>query len=362
MARRALAVLGTAFVLVTAVGPAVAWACGGLVNPNGTVTLLKTTTLAGYRNGMEHYVTSFQFAGGGGEFGSIVPLPGVPTKVVRGGDWTLQRLVQEVQPPVPAAAELAFDAARAASEVEILLETRIDALDITILKGGGDAVGTWAREQGFVLTPDAPEVLDFYADRSPIFMAARFDASAAEDLGQDIGDGTPIHLTIPTDRPWVPLRILALGLQGLAPVQADVFLLTERAPALLPEPIPFGDVFLPNASGMFLQRSEAASEGLLADLRSDKGMKWIPKDPSGMWLTYLRLDTTAQDLRYDLAIDASGAGRPSPVDAGLVEPGPAEALFEDGGSSWWMALVAGPVAAAVLAMALRRGRGRRIAL
>jgi hypothetical protein len=31
--------------------------------------------------------------------------------------------------------------------------------------------------------PTAPEVLDYYAERSPVFMAARFDAARAEQLG-----------------------------------------------------------------------------------------------------------------------------------------------------------------------------------
>ena len=84
--------------LLTLLVAAPAWACGGLVNTNGSVTLVRTTTLAAYHQGIEHYVTSFEFAGGEGEFGSIIPLPGVPTKVIRGGDWTLQRLVQETQP------------------------------------------------------------------------------------------------------------------------------------------------------------------------------------------------------------------------------------------------------------------------
>ena len=90
----------------------------------------------------------------------------------------------------------------------------VDALDITILRGGGDAVGKWAIDHGFLLTPDAPEVLDFYSERSQIFMAARFDAARAARLGQQSGDGTPIMLTIPIDAPWVPLRILALGLDA----------------------------------------------------------------------------------------------------------------------------------------------------
>ena len=58
-------------------------------------------TLAAYHDGVEHYVTSFEFTGEGKEVGSIIPLPGVPTAVERGGSWTLQRLEREVAPPVP---------------------------------------------------------------------------------------------------------------------------------------------------------------------------------------------------------------------------------------------------------------------
>ena len=290
-----------------------ALACGGLVNPNGTVSLVKTTTMVGYVDGVEHYVTSFEFAGGGGEFGSIVPLPGVPSDVERAGDWTLQRLVQEVQPPLEEA--FAADAAGSAlrSKAEVLLETTIDALDITILKGGGDEVGEWAKDNGFSLTPDAPEVLDFYAERSPIFMAARFDAKAAAARGQNVGDGTPVHLTIPTPNPWVPLRILGLGLGDKARVEADVFLLTEGVPEMLPRPVDVG-----SEEGLILDRSEEANRLLLADLRSDKGMKWIPR--SDMWLSYLRIDTKAGALKHDLAIDATGLSEPSPVAAGLATP------------------------------------------
>jgi hypothetical protein len=285
-----------------------ALACGGLVNPNGTVALLKTTTFVGYVQGVEHYVTSFAYAGGGAEFGSIIPLPGVPTKVQRAGDWTLQRLVREVAPPVAEAAFLSDSDAGTADKARVLLETRIDALDITILEGGGDAVGRWAKDNGFALTPDAPEVLDFYADRSPIFMAARFDPEAAANREQQVGDGTPIHLTIPTPNPWVPLRILGLGLGDKARIEADVFLMTEGVPEMLPEPVSAGQ-------GVVLERSERASDLLLSDLRSGKGMDWLPADD--MWFSYLKIDTTAGSLKHDLAIDATGIGTPSPVAAGL---------------------------------------------
>src|SRR5215207_1619500 len=96
--RKALLAIGIG-VVASGVGVGPALACGGLIGRNGSVNLVRTTTLAGYHDGVEHYVTSFEFAGSGGAFGSIVPLPGIPTDVQRGGDWTLQRLVREVRPP-----------------------------------------------------------------------------------------------------------------------------------------------------------------------------------------------------------------------------------------------------------------------
>src|SRR5881392_3691137 len=101
---------GIAIVLLGPAGAALA--CGGLIAPNGTISLTRTTTLAAYHGGIEHYITSFQYAGAtGGDVGSIVPLPGVPTDVIKGGDWTLQRLELEVHPPQPTPAFAAAPAA-----------------------------------------------------------------------------------------------------------------------------------------------------------------------------------------------------------------------------------------------------------
>ena len=313
MRRRLVSLAAATAALFLTAGPALA--CGGLIGPNGAVNLLRTTTFAGYHDGVEHYVTAFAFAGGEGEFGSLVPLPDIPTSIERGGDWTLQRLALETEPQLFLAQEAALGAA---DRAEVLMEVRIDALDITILRGGGSEVGEWATEHGFRLPPDAPEVLDFYANRSPIFLAAVFDADAAAARGQAVGDGTPVHLTIPTDDPWVPLRILALGKSEAETVEADVYLLTDERPALLPAP----GSFLAT-DGMQLAHSDRASDQLLADLRSDQGMAWVPDDA---WLTKVRINAAAPDVSFDLAIDAGG-GLPSLVDAGFKTSGPAQALW-----------------------------------
>lgn len=295
-------VIATVSVLaVLGAGPAAA--CGFLVAPNGTVQLLRTTTLAAYHDGVEHYVTSFEYAAGVEEFGSITPLPDLPTSVERGGDWTLQRLNREFAPPVEflAFASVAEDAA--VGRVEVILETEIDALDIAVLKGGGADVVDWANTHGYDLPDDAAEVLEYYSARSPYFMAARFDAARAAELGQVAGDGTPIHVTIPTDDPWVPLHILAMGKAPGDVVEADVYLLTDDVPTLLH-----------GSRGLTVVESESASDGLLDDLRSDVGMEWVPTDA---WVTKIAIDGKPADIDYDLAVSVDAA-TPEWVDTGLV--------------------------------------------
>ena len=349
MARRLL--LGCALACGATLIATPAYACGGLIGPNGAVNLARTTTLAAYHNGIEHYVTAFTFTGATkGTFGSIVPLPGIPTKVERGGDWTLQRLEREVAPPVPKGLFLDHTGVAFAAAPEIILQKKIDALDITVLKGGAFAVGTWAEQHGFNLPPDAPSVLDFYARRSQIFMAARFDAAAAAKRGQRAGDGTPIHLTIPTNNPWVPLRILALGKQGSEVIDADVFLLTDNVPAMLPQPVGGQNLAsAPLATGMQLVRSERASASLMQDLKIDKGMGWMPKS---MWLSYIQLNVPANTLGYDLAIDASGHNSPSPTAAGF--PSGLAAAVQHSLPLWLAWAAAGALAGGIFSTLLRR--------
>jgi hypothetical protein len=334
---RRLSILAVLIVVLVLTGTTAAWACGSLVAPNGAVQLVRTSTLAAHHDGVEHYITNFEFAGEQESFGSIIPLPGEPTTVERAGDWTLQRLEQEVAPPVPVTEDERLDAA-SANEVDVLQQVRIDSLDITVLRGGGEDVAAWATENGFTLTDDTPEVLEFYSQRSPYFMAAKFDARAAVAEGFTSGDGIPVHLAIPTERPWVPLRILATGKPADELVQADVFLLTDERPSLLTGP------------GLSLERSEPASDVLLDDLRSDQNSSWVPEEA---WLTYLKVEVPAGDLRYDLATDVGGDA-PRVVDTGLVrfdEMGALTVPGADTDDAWpWQGTVAIVVAAVLTLM------------
>ena len=299
--RRFSFVVATAMVAVLIGGP-VAQACGFLVSANGAIRLGKTTTFVAWENGIERYITNFTFEGDVESFGSLIPLPAEPVDVRRAGDWTLQRLQIEVGGFQRLGGEALL--AASADGAEVLFRTRIDSLDVVVLKGGGDDVLAWVNENGFNL-PEGPEtdhMLDFYASRSPYFLAARFDAEAAAEDGFISGDGIPVQITIPTPRPWVPLHILHGATPDSEIIEADVFLLTPDRPDLL-----YGE-------GLTINRSAPASALLLDDLRSDENMEWVPEDA---WFTHLVLETEAANVVYDLSVGVDGLA-PSFVDAGFT--------------------------------------------
>jgi hypothetical protein len=319
MARRLLTLSSFALGLVLLVA-APALACGGLVAPGHAEVLRKATTMAAWHDGFEHYVTGFEFAGGANRFGYIIPLPGNPSKIQKAGAWTLERLEREITPVT----KLAFEARASApvpSAVQILQKVTIEALDITVVRGGGPDVAKWAEANGFALTPDTPKVLAQYSDRGAIFALARFNNNAAIQRGLAEGQGTVIHFTIPTKAPWIPLRILALGKVPNEQVQADLFILTDHEPKVVP---PLFDM-----SGVKVVSNGWAGHRLLADLRSDRGMSWLPA--KGMWFAALSLDTTAANVKADLSID--GGGPPLAIAAVTSPSTPAWA--------WWAIVLLG---------------------
>ena len=90
MLRRPLSLCALVFAFLIAL-PAAAYACGGLVAPGHAEVLQRATTLAAWHDGVEHYVTGFQFAGSASRFGYIIPLPGVPTSIQKGGGFLAKR-------------------------------------------------------------------------------------------------------------------------------------------------------------------------------------------------------------------------------------------------------------------------------
>jgi hypothetical protein len=313
------------------IGSTAAFACGGLVAPGHAEVLRRATTLSAWHNGYEHYVTGFQFAGTASTFGYIVPLPGVPSKIEKGGGWTLERLEREITPRAPRAL-LAAGSKEAGGGVQVLQQVKIDALDISVVRGGGKDVADWAKKNGFDLTPDTGRVLSGYSSEGAVFALAKFDRVDAAARGLIEGQGATIHFTIPMKAPWIPLRILALGKAPAELIDADLFILTDRAPFLRPG--------LPDMPGMTVKAFQPASDSLLKDLRSDRGMSWLPS--SGMWFTALSLHTPARAVGYDLSINGGGPHGLS------VPPAVPAATW-----MWWLAVAA--LGGLVVAVA-RRGR------
>ena len=279
-----------------------ALACGGLIAPDGDVRLARASTLVAWHDGIEHYLTSFTYQGNESNLGWIVPLPAVPMKIEEGGAWTLQRLALETHPQP----RIAFDNAVAStpSSVQVLQQVKIEALNITVIRGSGQAVLDWATSNGFFLNGDTRNHLLIYAKGSPIFMAAKYDTAAAKARGQLEGDGAPILITMKTPHLWIPLEVLALDDQQ---VQADIYLLTDGPVNTSNLGAKIGQsavgTQVPGAPGLKVAFQEQMNPTLFHDLSTDRNMSWVP---SISWLTYVSLDAPDTSVTYDMGVSSTG--------------------------------------------------------
>ncbi|MDE3230181.1 MAG: DUF2330 domain-containing protein [Chloroflexota bacterium] len=300
--------LGLALSLVAfqAMQAQAALACGGLVAPNGSVRLDRAATLIAWHNGIEQYMTSFTYEGDVKNLGWIVPLPAVPLSIKEGGAWTLQRLSIETHPQ-PVFADAAGAASEAPSAVQVLQQVKVEALNITVLKGSGQAVLDWCAQNGFTVEGDTRAHLLAYAQGSPIFMAVKYDTAAAQARHQTSGDGAPLLITMRTPHPWVPLEVLALDGQI---VHADLYFLTDEplntsAVASVAGVSAVGGA-ISGAPGLQVAFQEKLTPTLYHDLSTDRNMGWVRADS---WLTYLTLDAPAEAVTYDLNVTPDGVFR-----------------------------------------------------
>lgn len=284
-------------------------ACGGLVAPNGAIRLARATTLVAWHGGVEHYLTSFTYEGDVANLGWIVPLPTIPDKIEEGGAWTLQRLFRETHPIVFTDAPVAA-AGAAATPAQVIEQVKVEALDITVLKGTGQAVIDWCEQNNFALNADTRAHLLAYAQGSPIFMAAKYDTAAARSRHQISGDGAPVLITMRTPHIWVPLEVLALDGQQ---VHADLYLLTDGAVNTTDLGATVGQSAvgseLPGAPGFRMAFQERMNGQLFHDLSTDRNMEWVRADG---WLTYLSLDAPDTAVTYDLGVTSRGVIRLAP--------------------------------------------------
>ncbi len=282
-----------------------AFACGALVAPNGSVRLARATTLVAWHDGVERYLSSFRYQGDFSNLGWIVPLPAVPMKIEEGGAWTLQRLERETHPVQPTFG--AVEATASSDAATVLQQVKIEALNITVIRGSGPEVLNWATGNGFFLNADTRAHLLTYAKGSPIFLASKYDTSAARARNLPQGDGTPILITMKTQHIWVPLEVLALEGQQ---VQADLFLLTDQPVYTSDAAATVGQSSvgseIPGAPGFVVSFQEQVTSTLYHDLSTDRNMGWVRPES---WLTYLTLDAPEPSVTYDLGVSSQGVIR-----------------------------------------------------
>ena len=203
----------------------------------------------------------------------------IPEKIEEGGGWTLQRLVRETHPlPQNLFPEGDVRAPQATAGAQVLQQVRVQALDITVVKGSGDEIVQWGRDNGFFIDQETEGHLLGYAKGSPFFMAAKYDTAAARARGQLQGDGAPVLITMRIPHPWIPFEVLALDAQQ---TQADLYLLTDT-------PVYASDLDSASASprsarrvrraGLKVAFQEKMNAALYKDLSTDKNMGWVRPD------------------------------------------------------------------------------------
>ena len=300
------AAAATLAVFLTQALPAAA--CGGLIAPNGAIRLERATTLVAWHDGVERYMTSFSYTGEVDSFGWIVPLPAVPEKVEEGGGWTLQRLNRETHPQPLFATDFA-GARTTSAQAEVLQQVQVRALDITVLRGSGQAVLDWAAQNGFAIDAETRAHVIQYAKGSPVFMAAKYNADRAKLQRLIAGDGAPVLITMKIPHPWIPFEVLAAGQQ----VQADLYLLSDKPVNTSEWRALIGasgvGTTVQGAEGFSLAFQEKMTDSLYKDLSTDKNMGWVPRDS---WLTYLTLNAPDSKVTYDMSVTPMGIVKVAP--------------------------------------------------
>jgi hypothetical protein len=200
--------------------------------------------------------------------------------------------------------DFAAGADGAVPSAQVLQQVQIEALNITVLRGSGQAVLDWCAQNGFSVAGDTRAHLLIYAQSSPIFMAVKYDTARAQARGQLSGDGAPLLITMRTPHPWVPLEVLALDGQV---VHADLYFLTDEPLNISGFNAVAGQSAvgseLPGAPGLRVAFQERMNPALYHDLSTDRNMSWVRSDG---WLTYLSLDAPSEAVTYDLSVTPDG--------------------------------------------------------
>ncbi|MFD4990973.1 DUF2330 domain-containing protein [Cellulosimicrobium cellulans] len=212
----ALALAGGA---VVAAPPAVACACGGLVDgPAYDTSVSQETAVLQWDGTTETMLLELDALSNAPEVGLLLPTP-APAEVALADPEVFRELDDLTQPRAVVSdhrwwPELGFgaagaDGAGAAPGVAVLDEVRLGPLDVTTL-GATDAgaLGAWLTERGFQLPESIQTALAPYVSEGWSFVAARL---APEEAAAFDGTLQPLRVTFPSGSLVYPMRMSAVA-------------------------------------------------------------------------------------------------------------------------------------------------------
>ncbi|MEE1616853.1 DUF2330 domain-containing protein [Brachybacterium sp. J153] len=203
--------------LLGAVSPAGACACGAFIDPADQRTganVLRETAILSLEDGVETIIMGLALDGTRTGSTLLLPTPAVP-EVSTASSGTLREMQAATAPREDVEYDLwgenPFLAGAGSGEggappggsgVTVHEQARVGDYQVAVLEGGADGVRTWLAENGYELAPAVSALLDPYAEDGWVFTAVRYAADA-----ELRGEIEPLRVDFPSDELIYPMRL-----------------------------------------------------------------------------------------------------------------------------------------------------------
>ncbi|MEE1649547.1 DUF2330 domain-containing protein [Brachybacterium sp. J144] len=203
--------------LLGAVSPAGACACGAFIDPADQRTganVLRETAILSLEDGVETIIMGLALDGTRTGSTLLLPTPAVP-EVSTASSGTLREMQAATAPRKEVEHDLwggnPFLAGEGApgggaptggTGVTVHEQSRVGDYEVAVLEGGADGVRTWLAGNGYELAPAVSGLLDPYAEEGWVFTAVRYAADA-----ELRGEIEPLRVDFPSDELIYPMRL-----------------------------------------------------------------------------------------------------------------------------------------------------------
>jgi hypothetical protein len=209
-------------------------------DPRVQMHLTEQRALIYQDKGEEHLVLSVKYEGATPQFAWVIPTETRPQIAVQKGApfhelWRLTEIRRPTHAMAPAAAAGGIGSLDKAVQV---VERKVEGpYELIVLRGdNGSALYEWLSRNGFGLTTDSRQALDYYAQKGWYFACARLRPGGADNasIQKHLRDGTiaALHLHYKATRLSYPLRVTA-GNPGDSKMEIYVIGGRVQAPRML---------------------------------------------------------------------------------------------------------------------------------